>query len=133
MIVQILQKCEMRLQSTIISLLYMYWVHLLLPELSSVLLVSLNVIWNIRNEVDKTFVITKINWLSDMSVCKISIRMICSIIDKRLDIFAAPLKLTSWKVNFSLVSFQNNWFKVTIVKWGKKQPKITNLARTPQP
>ena len=133
MIVEILQKCEMWLQSTIISLLYMYWVHLLLPELSSVLLVSLNVIWNIRNEVDKTFVITKINWLSDMSVCKISIRVICSIIDKRLGIFAAPLKLTSWKVNFSLVSFQNNWFKVTIVKWGKKQPKITNLARTPQP
>ena len=77
----------MRFQSTTISLLHMYRVHLALREFYSVVLISLNVMWNIRNEVDKTFVrTTKI----DSLICNISIRVhgvICSITDKRLQIF----------------------------------------------
>ena len=49
----------MQFQSTKISLLQMYQVHLPLPELYSVVMISSNVMWNIRNEEDKTFVRTK--------------------------------------------------------------------------
>ena len=48
----------MRFQSTNI-LLHMYRVHIPLPDLHSVVLISSNVMWNITNEVDKTFVRTK--------------------------------------------------------------------------
>ena len=50
---------EMQFQSTNISLFHMYRVHLPLPKLYSVVLISSNVERNIRNEVDKTFVRTK--------------------------------------------------------------------------
>ena len=50
---------EMCFQNTIISLLEMYRIHLPLLELYSAVLISLNVMWNIRNKVDKKFVRTK--------------------------------------------------------------------------
>ena len=52
---------EMQFQSINISLLLMYQVYLPLYQncIDSVVLISLNVMWNIRNEVDKTFVRTK--------------------------------------------------------------------------
>ena len=46
---------SLQFQSMNISLLQMYRVHLPLPELYSVVLISSNVIRNIKNEVDKTF------------------------------------------------------------------------------
>ena len=49
----------MRFESANTSLLHMQQVHLPLPEFYSVALISSNVMWNIRNEVDKTFVRTK--------------------------------------------------------------------------
>ena len=51
----------MQFQSMNISLLHMYRVYLPLYQncIDSVVLISLNVMWNIRNEVDKTFARTK--------------------------------------------------------------------------
>ena len=53
-------------------------------DLYSVVLISSSIMWNIRNEVDKTFVRNK---QIDRLICNISIMvygMICRIIDKRL-------------------------------------------------
>ena len=70
--------------------------HIIAPHVSSIsiplyqncigsrVLISLNVMWNIRNEADKIFVRTK---YIDCLICKISIRvhgMICSITLGRL-------------------------------------------------
>ena len=51
----------MQFQSMNISLLHMYRVYLPLHQIYivSVVRISLNVIWNVRIEVDKTFVRTK--------------------------------------------------------------------------
>ena len=51
----------MQFQSMNISLLHMCRVYLPLYQgcIDSVVLISSNVMWNIRNEVDKTFVRTK--------------------------------------------------------------------------
>ena len=55
----------MQFQSMNISLLYMYRVYLPLYQncRDSVVLISLNLMWNIRNEVDKTFVRTLVHQL----------------------------------------------------------------------
>ena len=54
----------MRFQRTKILLLHMYRSHLPLAELYSVALISSNVMWNIRNEVDKT--LSELNTLTDL-------------------------------------------------------------------
>ena len=88
----------MQFQIMNISFLHMYRVYLPLYQncIDRVVLISLNVMWNIRNEVDKTFVRTK---QIDCLICDISIRIhgvLCSsILGEIIDIFASAPKITS--------------------------------------
>ena len=92
-----------------ISLLHGYRVHLPLPELyrqCCVVLISSNVMRNIRNEVDKKFVRTK---QIDCLICNISIsfhNVICSILIKDCKYFYWSSKINLMKSKCFFGQFQ---------------------------
>ena len=95
-------------QSTNISLLHMSWVYLPLPEFYSVVLISWNIMWKIRNEVDKH--LSELNKLTIWHAASASVFMgsYVSLLIKDCRYFFCSSKTNLWRLNISLVSFRRS-------------------------